>query len=165
MRRQSLAFAVLIVIIAAVAGCSGGVSDTAAPTIPVETVSAPTAATTVAPTAADTATGSDTGMAVSADAVAKGQDVFTGFGGCSACHAIDGVAHGVLGPELNGVATLAETRIPGYTAEQYLRESIVDSCAFTVPDTDCNLMLSVMNTITLSDGEVDALVAFLLQQR
>ena len=72
---------------------------------------------------------------------------------------------GLLGPELNGIATVAEGRIAGYTAEQYLWESIVDSCAYTVEDTDCNLMLNVMSTIVLSDADVDALVAFLLQQR
>ena len=71
----------------------------------------------------------------------------------------------MLGPELNGIASVSQGRIQGYTAEQYLRESIVDSCAHTVEGTDCNLMLNVMNTLSLTDADVDALVAFLLRQR
>lgn len=104
-------------------------------------------------------------MVINAETIAAGRELFLGGGGCSACHAIEGVGQGVLGPDLNGIAAVAEGRIAGYTAEQYLRESIVDSCAYTVEGTDCNLMLNVMNTIVLSDSDVDALVAFLLQQR
>ena len=164
MRRQILALTVLCGIFAAAVGCSGGVSDSAASNAPTSIAPAPTVAAS-APTPIESTRGSVPAVEISADAVAKGQELFTGVAGCAACHKIDGLAHGVLGPELDGIGTLAETRIAGYTAEQYLRESIVDSCAFTVPDTDCNLMLSVMNTIVLSDADVDALVAFLLQQR
>ncbi len=164
MRRQILALTVLCGIFAAAVGCSGGVSDSAASTAPTSVAPAPTGAATAVP-AGTPAQGLAPAVDISADAVAKGQELFAGVAGCAACHKIDGLTHGVLGPELNGIGTVAESRIAGYTAEQYLRESIVDSCAFTVPDTDCNLMLSVMNTIVLSDDDVDALVAFLLQQR
>ena len=158
------AAAVLILtvsIFAAAVACSGGGSNLTpeadAPTVvPSISTAVPDAQTT--PTAA-------AAVAVNTETVAAGRAVFIGGGGCAACHAIDGVSQGVLGPDLNGIATVAAGRIPGYTAEQYLRESIVDSCAYTTEGTDCNLMLNVMNTISLTDSDVDALVAFLLQQR
>ena len=157
MRRTTLAHVILFGIAAAVVGCSGGDSTPVAPTAP-PPAPAETAQMRPTPTAGAAAV-------VNAETIAAGRELFEGGGGCSACHTIEGVAQGVLGPDLNGIAAVAEGRIAGYTAEQYLRESIVDSCAYTVEGTDCNLMLNVMNTIVLSDADVDALVAFLLQQR
>ena len=157
MRRTTLALVILSGIIAAVVGCSGGGSGSTAPTLPPPD-SAQTGQPRPTPTAANP-------VAINAETIAAGRELFAGGGGCSSCHAIEGVSHGVLGPELNGIASVSQGRIQGYTAEQYLRESIVDSCAYTVEGTDCNLMLNVMNTISLTDADVDALVAFLLQQR
>lgn len=157
MRRTTLALVILSGIIAAVVGCSGGDSDVTPPT-PVATGRVENTQTQPTPTAG-------AALVINAETIAAGRELFLGGGGCSACHAIEGVGQGVLGPDLNGIAAVAEGRIAGYTAEQYLRESIVDSCAYTVEGTDCNLMLNVMNTIVLSDSDVDALVAFLLQQR
>ena len=157
MRRTTLARLILSGIIAAVVGCSGGGSDSIAPALPPPD-SAQTGQPRPTPTAANP-------VAINAETIAAGRELFAGGGGCSSCHAIEGVSHGVLGPELNGIASVSQGRIQGYTAEQYLRESIVDSCAYTVEGTDCNLMLNVMNTISLTDADVDALVAFLLQQR
>ena len=158
MRRPTLALIILSGIIAVVVGCSDGDTTVATPTAPpVERAQALTGAR---PTPTSRAA-----APINAETITAGRELFVGGGGCSACHAIDDVAQGLLGPELNGIATVAEGRIAGYTAEQYLWESIVDSCAYTVEDTDCNLMLNVMSTIVLSDADVDALVAFLLQQR
>ena len=158
MRRTTLALTILSgIIIAAVVGCSGGGSGSATPTLPPPD-SAQTGQPRPTPTAANP-------VAINAETIAAGRELFAGGGGCSSCHAIEGVSHGVLGPELNGIASLSQGRIQGYSVEQYLRESIVDSCAYTVEGTDCNLMLNVMNTIRLTDADVDALVAFLLQQR
>lgn len=157
MRRTTLALIILSGIIAAVVGCSSGGSDSVAPTYPPQD-RAETGQPRPAPAV-------ERPVVVNAETIAAGRELFVGGGGCSACHAIEGVAQGVLGPDLNGTASIGANRIPGYTAEQYLRESIVDSCAYTVEGTDCNLMLNVMNSISLSDEDVDALVAFLLQQR
>ena len=160
MGRHFAALVVVLVMLAAVVGCSGGVSHTAASQNP--QVSAQGTAATAQPPPTPTAYEP---VAITEETIAAGRELFTGAGGCAACHAIEGVSHGVLGPELNGIASVSQGRIQGYTAEQYLRESIVDSCAYTVEGTDCNLMLNVMNTISLTDADVDALVAFLLQQR
>ena len=152
---------ILLGIIAVAVACSGGDSNfvpTPTPRPATESSSANTSQARPTPT-------SGAALSITAETIAAGRTLFTGGGGCAACHTIEGLTHGVLGPDLDGIATVASARIPGYTAERYLREAIVDSCAYTVEGTDCNLMLNVMNTIHLTDADVDALVAFLLQQR
>ena len=100
-----------------------------------------------------------------------GQVLFSGAGGCSACHTIDGVAQGVLGPPLNGIGSAAANRIAGYSAEEYIRESIVEPDVYAAgtadglsQDYDGNLMLSTMAGIlpTLSDEDIENLVDYLL---
>lgn len=100
-----------------------------------------------------------------------GQVLFAGAGGCSACHTIDGVAQGVLGPPLNGIGSAAANRIAGYSAEEYIRESIVEPDVYAAgtadglsQDYDGNLMLSTMAGIlpTLSDEDIENLVDYLL---
>ncbi len=52
--------------------------------------------------------------------------------GCSMCHSLQ--THQVLvGPSLAGVASRAETRISGITADDYLRRSILEPDAFLTP--------------------------------
>ena len=166
--------AILSLLVLAAIGCE---SDSSPPTAPV--VALPTAPATappaVAPTTA-TATPPSSGPASDAtatDLVQAGRELFTGGGGCPACHTIDGVAQGVLGPDQSRIGALAAGRIPGYTAERYIRESIVEPCAYNVTPADegvtqnfnCNLMVATMAGIQLSDFDVDALVAFLLEQK
>jgi ferredoxin len=80
--------------------------------------------------------------------------------GCRVCHSLDpGVV--IIGPSFDGVATAATTRVPGLTADEYLRESIVDPDAFVVHGFDPGVMLQNFNE-TLTDEQVDNLVAFLL---
>lgn len=100
-----------------------------------------------------------------------GQALFVGAGGCSACHTIDGVAQGILGPPLNGIGSAAANRIAGYSAEDYIRESILEPDVYAAgtadglsQDYDGNLMLSTMAGIlpALSDEDIDNLVDYLL---
>jgi hypothetical protein len=80
--------------------------------------------------------------------------------GCRVCHSLDpGVV--IVGPSFDGVATAATTRVPGLTADEYLRESIVDPDAFVVHGFDPGVMLQNFNE-TLTAEQVDNLVAFLL---
>ncbi len=67
------------------------------------------------------------------DPIAQGSFVFQAQG-CAACHAIAGYSTGAVGPELTNIATAAATRIDGYSAEEYIRESILDPEAFIAPD-------------------------------
>jgi cytochrome c oxidase subunit 2 len=63
-----------------------------------------------------------------------GEQLFTQLG-CSGCHgAQDGV-----GPALSRIRQDAQHH-EGYTAEQYLRESILMPCAYTTPGFNCQIM-------------------------
>ena len=55
--------------------------------------------------------------------------------GCFACHAIEalGVRGGQRGPDLSSAGKQAEARRPGVSAEDYLREAIVDPWACFTP--------------------------------
>ena len=104
---------------------------------------------------------------------AAGQAIFTAKGQCFTCHTIDGLTVGVLGPSLNGIATAAGTRQPGVSAEEYLRQSIMEPDVFvqegcvTGAGTVCTtgVMAPIVNAANLNDADVDALVAFLLTQK
>ena len=189
-RRRPAGAAILILFTIAVAACSGGGSGSVPPNWPPIVTLEPAATATLPrlPTATRVldATAIPTKRAIPAPAIPTartadgpptptitanqttinaGMALFTGGGFCASCHTIDGFASGVLGPDLTEIATVAGERRRGYTAEQYLWESIVDSCAYTVPQTDCRLMEATMSGVVLSDADVNALVAFLLQQR
>ncbi len=73
----------------------------------------------------------------------------------------------MLGPDLTHIGTDAETRKPGVSAEDYIRESIKDPEAFVAEGVEratAGLMLASV-TANLTDGQVDALVEFLLEQK
>ena len=86
---------------------------------------------------------------------------------CSTCHQIEGVTQGLIGPDLTHVGTDAANRVPGMSAEDYIRESIVDPEARLTAGVDRGNTPGLMiKSITegLTDEQVDALVAFLLAQ-
>ena len=100
-----------------------------------------------------------------ADPVIRGKSVFL-KSGCIACHTIQDVSTGLVGPELTQVGTNAETRVDGQTAEDYILTSIIDPNAFIV--TDCPpgpcASPSVMPLTfgqTLSEEQLSDLVAYL----
>lgn len=66
---------------------------------------------------------------------AQGELLFSGQGDeevqCSACHSLQ-PGKTLVGPSLAEIGTTAETRIEGYSAEEYLRESIVQPNAYIV---------------------------------
>jgi cytochrome c551/c552 len=83
--------------------------------------------------------------------------------GCSGCHQGPGVHSAVgIAPVLDDAADWAATRIPGTSAEDYVRQSIVDPQAFISPAATTTLQ---MPTLPLSAAELDALVTFLLEPR
>ena len=79
--------------------------------------------------------------------------------GCRLCHSIkpDEV---IVGPSLAGIATRAATRVPGMSAEEYIRQSITHPDAYIVPGFD-NKMPSYISE-GLSQQDLDDLVAFLM---
>ena len=93
-----------------------------------------------------------------------GQEIFLGGGGCAACHTIEGVSGGTVGPNLSHLGTDAASRQPGVSAQDHIFESIRDPEAF-VNTGDLRGVMTKPITSGLSDEEVKALVDFLLAQK
>ena len=131
-------------------------TDQAEPT-PQEPPPAPT------PTEAPTAT----------DLAAVGKDLFvtppTNVGQqplwCSTCHKLDAVPESIggIGPDLSAIASTAGTRKAGLSADAYIRESIKSPEVFIVEGYTPGLMTQAVAG-SLTDEQVDALVAFLLSE-
>ncbi len=111
--------------------------------------------------------------APAAASVGDGEAIFLSNGQCYTCHTIAGVSEiGVLGPALTGIGADAATRQPGMSAEDYLRESILEPDAFiqegcmTGAGTACSpgVMAPLVTAANLSDTDVEALVQYLLTQ-
>jgi mono/diheme cytochrome c family protein len=96
------------------------------------------------------------------DPIAFGQATFTAAG-CVACHTITGISTGTVGPVLDGVATRAGSRVAGLTAEEYIRQSIREPSAYVVDGFEDGIMPQTFAD-TLSQAQIDSLVAFLLTQ-
>ncbi|MEZ5178650.1 MAG: c-type cytochrome [Acidimicrobiales bacterium] len=81
-------------------------------------------------------------------------------GDCQICHSTErGVD--IVGPSLAGVATRAADRVPGLSAEEYLRQSILDPSAYAVEGYRADQMLPIYQD-RLSPDEIDGLVAYLM---
>lgn len=129
--------------------------------------SAPTGTAAVAETTAVTATGASP----AASAPPQASDAVVAVvnkGTCNACHVIPGVAGavGIVGPDLSNIGTVAAERKPGVSAEDYLRESIMDPNAFIAPE--CPFGACVPGAMpatlatTLTTEEIDAVIQYLL---
>jgi len=123
------------------------------------------------------AVGSDVNTELPAGDVTRGQQLFmqqvkqeSGFNApCLACHSLT-PGEIKVGPSLAGIATLAATREPGKTAEQYIRESIQQPNAFILPD-DPKYQSNGKSVMpeglgnAMSPQDLADLMAFLLTQR
>ena len=89
---------------------------------------------------------------------AAGETLFAST--CSGCHgATDGVA-----PALTGMGKRAATRIEGMSAEEYIRQSILDPSAFVAPGFQDNIMPKTFGQ-QLSETDIDNLIAYILTQQ
>jgi mono/diheme cytochrome c family protein len=95
-----------------------------------------------------------------ADPVARGKRVYLDSG-CGGCHSIDGLTAGTVGPDQTHIGTVAETRIPGFSAEEYIHESILNPSAYVVEGYQDNIMPKNFGSL-LDSNEISDLVAFLL---
>lgn len=92
------------------------------------------------------------------DPIAKqGQAVFNAR--CATCHALvpDTI---IIGPSLYGIATRAETRVEGQTAEEYITMSILRPGDYVVEGFNNVMITNLAKEIT--SEEMNSLVAFLL---
>ena len=101
------------------------------------------------------------GELVGADLAAVGEEVFSSAGaGCLACHGLG--KEGLRAPDLAGIGGAAGERVAGSSAEDYLRVSLVDPCAFVVSGFDCIMPQTLEQT--LGAAKITALIAFLQSQ-
>jgi mono/diheme cytochrome c family protein len=134
---------------------------------PIPASATPTLAPTVEPTVEPT-------EAVETDAAGNPEDgavlfeVVVGSSGhtCKTCHNPDEPVPG-LGPYLYGIATVADTRIDGLSAEEYLYQSITDPRTFVAPpqgdlDEWPNNLMPEDWLVYLGDEGVQDVIAYLL---
>ena len=96
----------------------------------------------------------------SADPTVRGRAIFIKMG-CAACHTIEGISTGAVGPELTHIATISATLKAGYTAEDYIRESILTPGAYIVEGFKDGIMPPDFSQ-KLSEDQLNDLLAFLL---
>jgi cytochrome c oxidase subunit II len=113
------------------------------------------AGATVAVYASDPGPQSETATAGSIE----GRTVFL-TKGCTGCHSREGDSEtGFIGPELTGLADRAGDRVEGLSAEEYVRQSVLDPQAYIV-----NGYGSQMPVLPVDSEELDALVDYLLSE-
>lgn len=122
-----------------------------------------TAACAGSPNEPNSAPGRDGGAAVAEGAQLFSQAALGGQAGCNSCHSTSTSAFG-SGPSLAEIGLTAGERVPGQTAEEYIRQSIVDPNAYLVGDYTRGLMPRNYAD-NLSADEIDSLVAYLLSLR
>ena len=93
--------------------------------------------------------------------VARGRQVYRALG-CASCHEPNLFGQRV-GPPLDRVGALAETRRPQVSAEAYLRESILDPGAYLLPGYQDSMPRGLGRDLSTTD--LDALVAYLSSLR
>jgi len=88
------------------------------------------------------------------------ENTFGTNAGCRICHSLEPDTV-LVGPSFAGIGARAETRVPGLSAEEYLRQSIVDPNAYVVEGFPEGQMFQNFGAL-LTEEEIDSLVAFLL---
>jgi cytochrome c oxidase subunit 2 len=101
--------------------------------------------------------------AAPAQQAAAGKAVFTGPGGCGACHTLaDAGTSGTVGPNLTKVVADAMKYGKGQSPDAYIRQSIENPNAFVVPGFPKGVMPQNFKT-QLGPAKIDALVQYLLK--
>ncbi len=133
--------------------------DRAALALNAEPTAAPTAVSTAAAPAQDPQ--AEFAALPPGDAAA-GETTFKGLP-CAGCHSLASEVV-IVGPSLAGVATRAESRVPGYSPEAYLFESIVRPNAHVVESFQPGVMPQNFRE-TLSDQQIADLIAYMSSQK
>ena len=96
---------------------------------------------------------------VATDPIARGRQVYRAMG-CATCHepSLFNLFRPV-GPPLNEAGLIGRKRVPGMSAEDYLRQSITDPGAYVVPGYPDSMPRGLARD--LSPEDLAALVAYL----
>ncbi len=97
-----------------------------------------------------------------ADLAALGAEIANGKGLCLTCHTVgQGGAAGLRFPDLEGIATRAETRIEGFDALHYMAHSIYFPDEFIVEGFNPGMPKIHKPPIGLTDQEILTVLAYL----
>ncbi|HSR31693.1 MAG TPA: hypothetical protein VLY63_14090, partial [Anaerolineae bacterium] len=126
----------------------------------------PTAPPTTTPSAELTGVPTSTPRPIAGDT----PEEIARISGCDNCHLIGDIGEaGKVGPDLSSIGVLASQRVPGQSASDYLRTSIVDHEAYLAPDCPNGPCLEGIMpgdyANRLTAGQIDTLVDFLLEQK
>lgn len=89
-----------------------------------------------------------------------GQEIFIGKGMCATCHTI-GKSGALRFPDLDGIATRAATRIPGFSALDYLAQSLYEPDVYIVDGFNPGMPAIDKPPVALTDGEILTVIAYL----
>lgn len=89
--------------------------------------------------------------------IAEGRLVYTAR--CATCHALEPNIT-IIGPSLAGIATRAETRVDGQSADEYIQLSILRPGDYVVEGYNDVMITNFSKELTSED--MNALVAFLM---
>ncbi len=144
---------------ARLASQSAAHAEAAAPAVEAAPASQPAAAAESAPVAI---VAQQSGPTAPADVVAA-----INGAGCAGCHIIPGIpgANGRVGPDLTEIGVTATARAEGLSAEEYIRQSILEPNAVIAPDCwgvpcPAGVMLQSFAS-SISDSQLDAIVGYL----
>jgi len=94
------------------------------------------------------------------DMVKIGKGIFEGKGICNTCHTI-GKSGALRFPDLDGIAQTAATRRPGYSALDYLAESLYEPGAYVVEGFNPGMPEADKPPIGLTEPEILSVIAYL----
>ncbi|HLV00905.1 MAG TPA: cytochrome c, partial [Acidobacteriota bacterium] len=92
--------------------------------------------------------------------IATGREIAEGKGLCLTCHTI-GQSGALRFPDLEGIGARAATRVPGLSAEEYLRQSLYEPNAYIVSGFAPGMPAVNRPPIGLTDEEILTVIAFL----
>lgn len=88
------------------------------------------------------------------------QDIIGTQPGCKTCHSLE-AGKVIVGPSMAGIGTRAGSTVSGMSAEEYLKQSILEPDAHLVEGFPAGTMPKVWGT-ELTAEQVDQMVAYLL---
>jgi len=149
-----IGLAVVVLVLAACGSSGEEIADTTS-----TPVLAPSTTKTPGPPV-----GTDLTTPLPAGDAATGEQVYKFIDGCASCHSLAEGGRTLLGaPSFFGIAERAGTTREGYSAEEYLRESIVLPCEFLAAEEVVCLMPRDFGE-RLDAQNVADLIAFLMTQ-